>query len=611
MDPESPSSELKHRLRKHTAELARSPRNPLILQQMAEVLIQLDRRHEGLSCYLNSGQCFLEKQQFRQAGSVFRKVLELEPSHEKAMEGVTAAEREEIRTVVGGPRGLRARETWTQKVVDGDPVVVVRGGGSAGESTSATVLDPPVEGDLYDPRVRDQETLCRDDDQQQGKRPGWQTIDRGWDDEDEVDRQFALTNTMEINDDDVVEEAEVTGVRGGKAVDLFEDLQPVTGDLSDTIVDIISDDIDLQQELVVDTLDVVVDIPDSLRETQASVAEVEDDDHDDLDLDELFGSGSPVEEVLELRQMTPRPTTPKRVATVRDEPSDFSPRVQPLPLPKEFCATGEALTLEAGENVFEELEHSNDLYMLVHGRVEIHKKVREYGGHAGSVRRLATLEEDSCFGVFAMLGDGIRHLTVKAVEPSELLRFSKAQVKALMRSDSAVNKAIRKMYRDHLMETTIKVSPLLRPLAHETASKLIKLCKPRKYARGDVVFRQGDSPSGLYLVLLGTLEATCASDDDPDPKLLRRLMDGDFFGGISMILGKPASATVVARSFSQLFHILPNDFFRFAADVPEMLSVVEAEAKRRDQGFRSIMEGKARFEVGTTVYLLEDKKKEE
>ena len=201
MDSDNPSSKLKQQLRKFTAALARSPRNPRVLEEMADVLVQLERRHEGLSCYLNSGQCYLEQKKFREASRAFKKVLELEPTHAKAMEGVTAAERQEIRTVVGGPRRKRKPEdsdAWHQKVKDGEPVVMVPKGGSVGDASDVTILDPPATGELYDPAVQDQETLCLDDDEPR-RDPGWE------DEKEEVD-PFPLTHTQEIVDSDVVED---------------------------------------------------------------------------------------------------------------------------------------------------------------------------------------------------------------------------------------------------------------------------------------------------------------------------------------------------------------------------------------------------------------------
>jgi len=622
MDSDSPSSQLKNSLRKYTAALARSPRNPRILEEMADVLVQLERRHEGLSCYLNSGQCYLEKKKFREAAAVFRKVLELEPSHAKAMEGITAAEREEIRTVVGGPRRKPRPEedgdAWHQKVKGGKPVVVVPKGGQPGEASAITVMDPPATGELYDPSIQDAETLCLEDEQGNKREPGWGTINKGWEDEEE--EQFPLTNTQEIYDDDVVEEEDLdeTGVREPEAPH-----DPM--DLADTIVDMPDEDIDFDEddeelaatrphEVVVqrpppECDEVVVQPPLPEDDEEGEQPTLESDD--DLDLDELFSGQGLGDEIVELTHVTPRPMAPKRVATVRDEPSDIAPLTQPLPLPAEFRAAGQRMTFEPGQIIFAERERSTNLYLLKRGRVEIHKEVRNYGGHEGSVRRLATLEEESCFGIFGLLGDGNGHVTVRAVEQSEVIMFTKRQLKTLMRNDAEVNKAARKLYRDTLMETLIKTSPLLRPLSHASATRLIDLCKPRKYSRGDVVFRQGDRTGGLYLVLIGTLEVTRADAESEEEMLLRRLMDGDFFGGISLIRDRPASATDTARTFSQLFHIRPNDFYEFASEVPEVLSVVESEANRRDMGFQSIMEGEAQYEVGTTVYLLDKKKEEE
>ncbi len=625
MDSESPSSKLKQQLRKFTAALARSSRNPRVLEEMADVLVRLERRHEGLSCYLNSGQCYLEQKKFRDAGRAFKKVLDLDPAHAKAMEGVTAAEREEIRTVVGGPRRKRNEsDSWHQKVKDGEPVVMVPKGGKAGDASAVTVLDPPATGELYDPSVQDRETLCLDDDEQQR--------DPGWEDGEEIDR-FPLTNTQEIFDSDVVAEED------DEDHEDHEDEGPTRPshdpmDLADTIVDTGEEDIDFEDddedlaptrphEVIVPGLPHPVAsgededdsaLPPTVQEVVVQAPEELDpltlESDDDLDLAELF-AGLAQQDVVELTHVTPQVKAPKRVATVRDEPSDIAPKTQPLPLSDDFRAAGRPRTFEPGKVIFAERDRSNSLYLLTQGRIEVHKEVRNYGGHVGSVRRLATLEAESCFGVFALLGDGTRHITVKAVDQCDVLEFTKRQIKSLMRQDAGVNKTLRSLYRDRLMETMIKVSPLLRPLSHAAATRLIGLCKPRKFSRGDVIFKEGEHTGGLFLVLIGTLEVTRKDPETGEDMLLRRIMDGDFFGGISLIRDRPSSATVTARSFSQLFELKPDDFYAFASEVPEVLSVVEAESNRRDRGFRSIMEGEAQYEIGTTVYLLDKKKDDE
>ena len=213
--------------------------------------------------------------------------------------------------MVGGPRRKPRPEedgdAWHQKVKGGKPVVVVPKGGQPGEASAITVMDPPATGELYDPSIQDAETLCLEDEQGNKREPGWGTINKGWEDEEE--EQFPLTNTQEIYDDDVVEEEDLdeTGVREPEAPH-----DPM--DLADTIVDMPDEDIDFDEddeelaatrphEVVVqrpppECDEVVVQPPLPEDDEEGEQPTLESDD--DLDLDELFSGQGLGDEIVEL-----------------------------------------------------------------------------------------------------------------------------------------------------------------------------------------------------------------------------------------------------------------------------------------------------------------------
>jgi CRP/FNR family cyclic AMP-dependent transcriptional regulator len=66
----------------------------------------------------------------------------------------------------------------------------------------------------------------------------------------------------------------------------------------------------------------------------------------------------------------------------------------------------------------------------------------------------------------------------------------------------------------------------------------------RKYAAGDVIFRQGDPAGEMYVIRNGRVAVSLL--DDGTPTTLATLKKGDFFGEMSFFDGKPRSATVTA-----------------------------------------------------------------
>lgn len=75
---------------------------------------------------------------------------------------------------------------------------------------------------------------------------------------------------------------------------------------------------------------------------------------------------------------------------------------------------------------------------------------------------------------------------------------------------------------------------LLRPLSPQVRTQILGAARPRQYARGDVVFHEGDPGDTLHLVRSGRL-AVRVSTDDGESATLRILRPGDAFGELSLL----------------------------------------------------------------------------
>jgi CRP-like cAMP-binding protein len=92
---------------------------------------------------------------------------------------------------------------------------------------------------------------------------------------------------------------------------------------------------------------------------------------------------------------------------------------------------------------------------------------------------------------------------------------------------------------------------------------------------GARVLRQGLSGSGLYFILDG--EASIQVDGEERARLGR----GDFFGEVSVLLGEPPVADVVAVTPLRALHLAGPDVERFLLDHPNvMFRMLKAQARR-------------------------------
>jgi CRP/FNR family cyclic AMP-dependent transcriptional regulator len=81
----------------------------------------------------------------------------------------------------------------------------------------------------------------------------------------------------------------------------------------------------------------------------------------------------------------------------------------------------------------------------------------------------------------------------------------------------------------------------------------------RRYARGEVIFHQNDPGSTLHVIKSGQVKIASSSDDG-DEVLLAFLGDNDFFGELSLLDGKPRSATATAMAATQTLTLERVDF---------------------------------------------------
>jgi len=103
------------------------------------------------------------------------------------------------------------------------------------------------------------------------------------------------------------------------------------------------------------------------------------------------------------------------------------------------------------------------------------------------------------------------------------------------------------------MDEPIKISPQL--LAKAGASTV-------RLAPGDVVFRDGDAPDKMYVVVSGEVEIHLRD------AVIETVAQGRTFGEMALIDGSPRSATVIAKTDSEVAAIDKRTFMLLVDEMP-------------------------------------------
>ena len=125
--------------------------------------------------------------------------------------------------------------------------------------------------------------------------------------------------------------------------------------------------------------------------------------------------------------------------------------------------------------------------------------------------------------------------------------------------------------------TLLERIPMFAPLSDAARSELAAATTRRVYGAGEVIVRQEDSGSSMFVIERGAAVVSL----EPSQREVARLGPGDFFGEMSLLTGTPRSATVRALSDAQVFEITVDDFRRVVLANPAVVEQVGLAVARR------------------------------
>lgn len=116
------------------------------------------------------------------------------------------------------------------------------------------------------------------------------------------------------------------------------------------------------------------------------------------------------------------------------------------------------------------------------------------------------------------------------------------------------------------MTTAEQTPDILSDLSTEQRAALETFARRRQFDKDDVILRQGQRNSSLFIVRSGLLHARMRVDDVDT--MLGRLEPHSFFGEISVFDPGATSATVIALTRGELIQIERDQLLRFVETHP-------------------------------------------
>ena len=130
-----------------------------------------------------------------------------------------------------------------------------------------------------------------------------------------------------------------------------------------------------------------------------------------------------------------------------------------------------------------------------------------------------------------------------------------------------------------LFSRPVPKSPLFEVLQDDEREALIKEMEGESHEEGSVIINEGDAGTSMYLIASG--EVKVYTRGTGGTVYLAKLGEGDFFGEVSMLTGKPRTATITASQRTELLRLDKEKLDNALSKHPGIRKVLDEFYKKR------------------------------
>ncbi len=126
----------------------------------------------------------------------------------------------------------------------------------------------------------------------------------------------------------------------------------------------------------------------------------------------------------------------------------------------------------------------------------------------------------------------------------------------------------------------LQASALFAAFEKEALEEVLTSTVLRSYGEGDIIVTEGEAGNSLFLIASGTVKVFTRGERGEHVPL-GELGEGDFFGEVSLLTGKPRTATITAKTPVMAIELDRESVDRITARHPEVLRTLEEFCQRR------------------------------
>ncbi len=243
-----------------------------------------------------------------------------------------------------------------------------------------------------------------------------------------------------------------------------------------------------------------------------------------------------------------------------------------------FASQGKSLRLDLGATIFQEGDPGDAFYIVRSGRLRVLRK-----NDGERPQTVGYLYPGDHFGEGALLTGRTHRATVRAAEPSEVLRVSGADFFKVVSS----NPDLKAYLEDRIAHIAYRdFTRYLKAgnghVSGEAMQDLFRSLKREALPSETCVVRQGDTGERFYLIGSGHLRVI-SLDGSGRERRAYELKPGDFFGVQALLENTPQATTITAVTDVVVYSLSKVDFDRFVGRIPPLRQALEGAVLKHTQ----------------------------
>ena len=132
-----------------------------------------------------------------------------------------------------------------------------------------------------------------------------------------------------------------------------------------------------------------------------------------------------------------------------------------------------------------------------------------------------------------------------------------------------------------MFKSSVPKSPLFEVLSEPERNALIKEMELESHEEGSVIISEGEPGTSMYVISSGEVKVFTRGTGKGGNVYLAKLDEGDFFGEVSVLTGKPRTATITAAKPTELLRLDKEKLDTALAKYPGIRKVLDDFYKKR------------------------------